>query len=118
MRLGGIELYSPAGGHIKLEAYGEGEGLTIERDSETAFIDIRDKGLPKHQNGRARLVAQVPTSWVICLMWEITEAPSMRPQLRAVEAIRHSGAVIPSDGCFCAECEKSRARQNPDFIKD
>lgn len=111
MRLASVELYGPSGGTLSLQANGEGE-LVIEVRAEHQIVLIRDTSLPRHedQDKTARIIAQVPLSWAVCPVWEYTQ-PAAPTQLRAVEVVRHSGAVIPFEGCFCAECEASRARK-------
>lgn len=114
LRCATLQLSGPAGQQVTLQANGEGE-LLIEWYHMQGFVLIRDTGLPPHStdgNGKPVhcIVAQLPVSWAILPEWEMT-APPPPPQLRAVDSVRHSGAVIPSEGCVCVECEKYRAKE-------
>ncbi len=85
MRLGTIQLIGPTGQSVTVEASGE-RGLSIERFGRTFdknVVDIRDLDAPIHghadsgappcDQGRARLIAQVPIDWLILPQWEHTE---------------------------------------------
>lgn len=74
MRCVKIVCFTPTGGQLVLEA-SEGAHLMIVRQTpDDAFVDVRDTGLSRHEDGFERMVAQIPASWAMVLHWAEAEA--------------------------------------------
>lgn len=106
MRMASLIAWSPAGVKIEVKASEEG---TLHLYRTENFLDVRDTGLDKHEDGNERLVAQIPADWSIIPSWQRSAVVQALPGV--LEAIRHSGAVIPCDDCACNECNNARARK-------
>lgn len=82
LRMVSIDAVSPHGVKMTISTSSPTGSLLIDRDgSQAAFVDIRDDGAVPHEDGYARLVAQVPASWFLGPHWEETSSePAEKPK--------------------------------------